>query len=159
MAGQRRRDLLELVGPLYRSLRRIEEQCASTAQLSMWQYAILSIASSHEGLSQTVIADRLGYSKNRIVGDLDVLAARGLAERRPGYDRRAHAIHVTPDGLALVDELHRAIWAHEEQLLSHMSEQRRAALLELLSVAVAPNRPLPPKVHADAVSAAETPVV
>lgn len=141
MEGQSRRDLLEAVGPLHRLLRRIEEQCAQGAQLTMWQYAILSVGCAQEGLSQTAIADRLGYSKNRIVGDLDELTRRGLAERRPGEDRRAHAIHVTPAGRALVAEVREHIWQREDELLPHLSPQRREALLELLSAAVAPYRP------------------
>jgi DNA-binding MarR family transcriptional regulator len=141
MEGQPRRDLLEVVGPLHRQLRRIEEQCARAAGLSMWQYAILSSASAQEGLSQAVIADRLGYSKNRIVGDLDELATRGLAERRPGADRRAHAIHVTPAGHALVAKVRASIWHHEDELLPHLSREQREALLSLLSTAVEPHRP------------------
>ena len=132
MEGQPRRDLLELIGPLYRQLRRIEDECAQEAQLTMWQYAILSIASAKAGLSQVLIAERLGYSKNRIVGDLDELTGRGLAERRPGEDRRAHAIVVTPAGRALVAEVREQIWRREDELLSHLAPERREALLALL---------------------------
>jgi DNA-binding MarR family transcriptional regulator len=127
-----RKDLLEVVGPLYRSLRRIEDQCADTADLSMWQYAILSMASGAEGLSQGVIAQRLGYSKNRIVGDLDHLTERGFAERRAGGDRRSNAIHVTPAGRAIVEDLRRQIWQREDELLAHMSADHREIMLELL---------------------------
>ena len=141
MGDQPRRDLLELVGPLHRLLRRMEEQCAQMAQLSMWQYAILSIAAAQGGLSQTAIADRLSYSKNRIVGDLDELTRRGLAERQLGADRRTHAIHVTPAGRALVVEIRERIWQREDELLTHLSPERREALLELLSTAVATYRP------------------
>ena len=134
MEGQQpRRDLLGLVGPLHRQLRRIEDQCAQEARLTMWQYAILSIASAEAGLSQVVIADRLGYSKNRIVGDLDELTGRGLAERRPGEDRRAHAIVVTPAGRAVVAEVREQIWRREDELLAHLAPERREALLALLS--------------------------
>jgi DNA-binding MarR family transcriptional regulator len=132
MEAQPRRDLLGLVGPLHRRLRRIEDECAQEARLTMWQYAILSIASAEAGLSQALIADRLGYSKNRIVGDLDELTGRGLAERRPGQDRRAHAIFVTPAGRALVVEVREQIWRREDELLAHLAPQRREALLALL---------------------------
>jgi DNA-binding MarR family transcriptional regulator len=141
MEGQPRRDLLSVVGPLNRQLRRIEDRCAREAGLSMWQYAILSVAQTQAGLSQTVVADLLGYSKNRIVGDLDELAERGLAERRPGDDRRAHAIHVTPAGQALVAEVRASIWRQEDELLPHLSPEQREALLTLLSSAIAPHRP------------------
>lgn len=142
MEAQPRRDLLEMVGPLYRLLRRIEEQCAQQAGLSMWQYSILSVASDQGGLSQTAIADWLGYSKNRIIGDLDELAKRGLAERRPGADRRAHAIHVTHAGVALVAGVRASIWQREDELLVHLSPEQREALLGLLSSAITPSRSL-----------------
>jgi DNA-binding MarR family transcriptional regulator len=141
MEGQPRRDLLEVVGPLHRRLRRIEEHCARAAGLSMWQYAILSLASAQDGLSQSVIAERLEYSKNRIVGDLDELTSRGLAERQSGTDRRAHAIHVTPAGHALVAEVREGIWRDEDELLPHLTPEQREVLLALLSSAVAPHAP------------------
>lgn len=98
----------------------------------MWQYAILSVASRHEGLSQAVISERIGHSKNRIVGDLDVLTARGLAERRAGDDRRQHSIRVTADGQNAVASVQRQIWAEEDELLSHMPTETRALLRQLL---------------------------
>jgi len=132
MASPERRDLLGLLGPLYRSLRRAEDRCAQAAGLSMWQYAVLSVAAREEGQSQTQLADRLGYSRNRIVGDLDVLQARGLAERRAGADRRRNSIHVTPAGVATVAEIQRAIWAAEDELLAHLPAGGRASLQSLL---------------------------
>ena len=104
----------------------------------MWRYAILSVASAHSGLSQAAIADRLGYSKNRIVGDLDTLVERGLAERRPGGDRRANAIFVTSTGRALVADIRAKIWRREDALQQHLSPGERETLRELLGAAVAP---------------------
>lgn len=120
------------MGPLSRSLRRIEERCAKDAGLSMWQYAVLSIASRHEGLSQSQIADRLGYSRNRIISDLDVLQERGLAERRSGADRRRHQIHVTAAGRTTAADVRDAIWAAEDALLSHLPATSRESLQRLL---------------------------
>jgi len=138
MASPERRDLLELIGPLSRSLRRVEERCAKDAGLSMWQYAVLSAASRHEGQSQTQIADRLGYSRNRIINDLDVLQERGLAERRSGPDRRRYLIHVTPSGRATATEVRDAIWAAEDALLAHLPAAARESLQGLLEQALAP---------------------
>lgn len=124
--------MLELVGPLYRGLRRVEERCTQQAGLSMWQYAILSVTARHEGLSQAQVADRLGYSRNRIIHDLDVLQARGLAERRTGTDRRRHSIHVTPAGQDTTAELRQAIWSAEDDLLAHLPAASRESLQDLL---------------------------
>ncbi|MFE6971414.1 MarR family winged helix-turn-helix transcriptional regulator [Isoptericola sp. NPDC057653] len=132
MAAPERRDLLGLLGPLYRNLRRAEERCAQESGLSMWQYAVLSVAAREEGQSQTQLADRLGYSRNRIVGDLDVLQARGLAERRTDADRRRNSIHATRAGAAVVAEIQRAIWAAEDELLADLPAGGRASLQSLL---------------------------
>jgi DNA-binding MarR family transcriptional regulator len=156
MEAGERRDLLEVVGPLHRLLRRIEDRCANEARLSMWQYSILSVAARHEALSQSAIAERLNYSKNRIIGDLDELTARGLAERRPGPDRRTHAVHATPAGRALMAEVRERIWRREDELLPHLSPESRAALLDLLGAAITPHHAPPaadPSAKADSARA------
>ncbi|MGF0117127.1 maleylpyruvate isomerase N-terminal domain-containing protein [Promicromonospora sp. Marseille-Q5078] len=73
------------------------------------------------GQSQAQIADRLGYSRNRIINDLDVLQERGRAERRNGSDRRRYLIHVTPSGRRTAAEVRDAIWAAEE-FAAYLSE-------------------------------------
>ncbi|SKC69012.1 MarR family winged helix-turn-helix transcriptional regulator [Krasilnikoviella flava] len=144
MTSLERRDLLELIGPLYRGLRRAEERCAREAGLSMWQYAVLSVAARDDGLSQTEIADRLAYSRNRIVNDLDLLEARGLAERRAGADRRRYSIAVTPAGRDAVAGIRAAIWSAEDALLSHLPAAGRESLQELLHQALGrPSAPEP----------------
>lgn len=124
------------MGPLYRLLRRAEERCANDAGLTMWQYAVLSVGARHEGLSQAQIADRLGYSRNRIIHDLDVLETRRLAERRAGTDRRRHSIHVTATGRDTVDEIRSAIWAAENDLLSPVPAAGRDSLQDILERAL-----------------------
>ena len=76
--------------PISRELRRVEEAAAARHGLSMWQYAILSVVDRRPGRNQAEVADALGYSKNRIVGDLDLLEHAGLLTRQPGADRRAN---------------------------------------------------------------------
>ena len=73
--------------PVAKSLRRIEEVAAAEHGVNMWQYAILSVVIEAPGLNQSEVAKRLQYSVNRIIGDLDVLADRGLLTRRTGDDR------------------------------------------------------------------------
>ena len=131
-----RSDLLALIHPLSRELRRIEDDCAATAGLSMWQYAILSVAAAGDGLNQKAIADRLGYSQNRLVGDLDRLSAKGLLSRQPGADRRSHAIRVTEDGRAVVAAVRAQIHEREDALLAHMAADQRADLRGLLATAI-----------------------
>ncbi|MGH3587248.1 MAG: hypothetical protein ACRDQ0_13075, partial [Pseudonocardia sp.] len=63
---------------------------------------------------------------------LDVLQARGLAERRTGTDRRRNSIHVTPAGRRTVAEIRHAIWSAEDELLSHLPGPGRDSLQSLL---------------------------
>ena len=86
--------------PISRELRRIEEAAAAQHGVTMWQYAILSVVDRRPGRNQAEVADVLGYSKNRIVGDLDHLERRGLLTRQPGADRRANILTVTVAGPA-----------------------------------------------------------
>jgi MarR family transcriptional regulator, negative regulator of the multidrug operon emrRAB len=102
----------------------------------MWQYAILSVAAATEGLSQKTIATRLNYSQNRLVGDLDRLAAKGLVSRERGIDGRTHAIRVTDRGHAAVTAVRTQIHQREDELLAHMSADQRASLLDLLALAI-----------------------
>ena len=53
-------------------------------------------------------ADALGLKKTNLVALIDAFEDRGLARRRPTEnDRRAHALHLTPRGIALIGRLHR----------------------------------------------------
>ncbi|HTZ43725.1 MAG TPA: MarR family transcriptional regulator [Jatrophihabitans sp.] len=129
-------DLLALVHPLSRDLRRIEDDCAATAGLTMWQYAILSVAAAADGPSQKAIATRLDYSQNRLVGDLNRLGAKGLVTRERGADGRSHAIRVTERGQAAVAAVRARIHSLEDELLAHMSADQRAGLRDLLATAI-----------------------
>ncbi len=83
----RRQDLLALLLPLTRDLRRVEEAAAAEHGLTMWQYAILSVADRRPGWHQAAIADALGYSKNRIVADLDEQVRAGVRPPAGGAGR------------------------------------------------------------------------
>jgi DNA-binding MarR family transcriptional regulator len=130
-----RHDLLALVMPLARALRRIEDAAAARHGLTMWQYAILAAIERRPGLNQAEVAGRLDYSKNRIVADLDHLERAGLVVRRRGADRRANELAVTAAGRAarrsIQDDIHRA----EDELLDDVPaatvEALRTTLLEI----------------------------
>src|SRR3954471_14130470 len=91
-------DLLAALAPLTRALRRVEDDAAARAGITMWQYAILAVVVAAPGLNQGAVATRLGYSKNRIIADLDLLEERDLLTRTPGPDRRANVLRATPAG-------------------------------------------------------------
>lgn len=124
-----REDLLALLAPVARLLRRVEDDAAAPAGLSMWQYAILAVAVATPGMNQRQVAERLDYSTNRIIADLDELERGGLVRRRPGPDRRSNLLDVTPAGERVVREVRARIREGEERLLEHLSPVERATWL------------------------------
>ena len=116
-----RPDLLAVLHPVARALRRIEDEAAARHDLSMWQYAILSVAADTPGLNQGEVARALQYSANRIIADLDTLEERGLIARRAGADRRANVLELTAPGTAVRQRIQREIHEREDELLTGLS--------------------------------------
>jgi DNA-binding MarR family transcriptional regulator len=128
-ASEERGDLLAALAPITKALRRIEDAAAARAGISMWQYAVLSVVAETAGLNQAEVATRLGYSKNRIIADLDLLERRRLLTRTPGPDRRANLLTPTAAGLHLVRRIRADIHAGEDHLLAALPGGQRRALM------------------------------
>lgn len=126
-----RRDLLGVLFPLTRELRRIEDAAAAADQLTMWQYAVLvTIEETHA--NQMNLANRLGYSKNRLVHDIDLLEQRGLVTRQvQPTDRRSNTITITSQGRTTRDRIQHRIHEGEDELLGHVSPSSRKQFLLL----------------------------
>lgn len=120
MAAERR-DLLASVLPLAKALRRIEDAAAAEHGITMWQYAILSVAVAAPGMSQSEMASGMGYSKNRIVADIDHLEQRRLLVRQAGADRRVHSLRATDAGIAAMRTIRAEIHRGEDELLAGLS--------------------------------------
>jgi len=123
-----RRDLLASLAPLTRALRRIEDDAAAGVGLTMWQYAILAAVDEAPDLNQGAVAQQLGYSPNRIIGDLDHLERRRLLSRRPAPDRRANLLEVTAAGTEVMQQVRREIHRREDELLAVLSPEQRRTL-------------------------------
>ncbi len=121
-------DLLAALAPLTRALRRVEDDAAAGAGLTMWQYAILAVVVAAPGLNQGEVATRLGYSKNRIIADLDLLGQRGLLTRTPGTDRRANELRATTAGRRIMVQVRAAVHRGEDELLRTWPADQRQAL-------------------------------
>jgi len=118
-------DLLALLMPISRDLRRVEEAAAARHGITMWQYAILSVVDRRSGLNQTEVATALAYSKNRIVADLDRLEQEQFLLRRPGLDRRANTLAVTSRGRRVMNAICAEIHRHEDDLLAALPATTR----------------------------------
>jgi len=126
-------DLLALLMPISRTLRRAEEAAAGRHGITMWQYAILSVVDRHADRNQSEVAAALGYSKNRIVSDLDRLEQEQFLVRRPGADRRANTLSVTPAGRRVMRAIRADIHRREDDLLAVLPATTRRTFVTALA--------------------------
>jgi DNA-binding MarR family transcriptional regulator len=131
----------------YAIARRFREILAPL-ELEPREFALLRAVGAAEGQSQQAIGDRLQIPASRMVAFVDALEARGLLERRQNpEDRRARALHRTPDGRRLLERALALAVEHERQLCAGLSGEERQQLLDLLA-RVARQLGLGPGVHA-----------
>jgi len=95
---------------------------------------ILRIIAASSGISQQVLASRLGMVPSRLVALIDELEAKGLLERRDNADdRRVHALHVTEKGTKAMTDIGRVARAHDDAICAALSEKERASLWSMLT--------------------------
>jgi DNA-binding MarR family transcriptional regulator len=108
------------------------ETCASQ-DIRPAQYSVLAVIEQNPGLNQSRLARLLGIKRANLVGMLDELEMRGLAERRlRDDDRRAHGLHLTSGGVALMSQLHALVAAHEQRMVARISKRGKDQLILLL---------------------------
>jgi DNA-binding MarR family transcriptional regulator len=126
-----RRDLLSVLFALTRALRRIEDEAAAADKVTMWQYAVLALVED-EPANQTTLATRLGYSKNRLVHDIDHLEQVGLVRREVlPTDRRSNTITITDRGRHTRARIQRRIHHAEDELLREVPSTTRKQFAQL----------------------------
>ncbi|MEI6641446.1 MAG: MarR family transcriptional regulator [Novosphingobium sp.] len=84
------------------------------------------------GPSNDQLRRTLGLSHPGSVRLVDRLVADGLVERRPGQDRRAIALYLTPEGSALRETLLKGRLAAIKPLLAPLTSAEQDALAGLL---------------------------
>jgi DNA-binding MarR family transcriptional regulator len=111
------------------------------------QTGLLRAIAGGPGQSQQAVAQLLGMPPSRLVALVDSVADRGLVERRrnPG-DRRLHALHLTEDGVALLERIGTVGREHDEAILLSLDAEERV-LLRTLLLRVAEDQGLTPGVH------------
>jgi len=132
--AETRSDLLAVLAPITKALRRIEDTAAARSGLTMWQYAILSVIDQAPGLNQRTVAARLDYSPNRLILDLDQLEQQQLLTRSPGPDRRANVLTATAEGTRFMRQIRSEIRRREDTLLAPLTPTQRNALVAAASV-------------------------
>ncbi|WP_334176508.1 MarR family transcriptional regulator [Pseudoxanthobacter sp.] len=94
---------------------------------------LVHIARSGGGLSQKDLAARIGIDGSSLVRLIDLLAARGLVERRhDAADRRANLLFLTPAGEAAVVDVQRTLSRIEGEMLSALGNADLKALVAAL---------------------------
>ena len=112
-------------------------------------FGMLSQLAVNEGQSQQALSRALGIHRSAVVGLVDDLEHRGLAERRRDpVDRRAYTLHLTRAGRTLLTELEGAADEDEAELLSALDARERSQLISLLQ-RVAASQGLAAGVHPD----------
>jgi DNA-binding MarR family transcriptional regulator len=111
-------------------------QAYESTGLSPYHHAILVALDKDTHETQGAIADALGYDRGQLVGLLDELEERGLAERRRDpADRRRQLVNITPEGRKALKQLRALSLRLDDELLAPLdpAEQRRlhALLLRL----------------------------
>ncbi len=105
------------------------------AELDLTQnhVSVLWLTHDHPGIAQTDLARRLRMDRATTMARVHKLEARGLLARTAsGKDRRRIALHLTPEGEAMLREARRAIETHEDWLKSRLSPREAATLIGLL---------------------------
>ena len=106
------------------------------------QFGTLLLIESNPGVSQSSIAEALRFDRSTLVQIVDRLEDRGLVRREPSaQDRRSHALRLTDDGAAMLDELKTLSDEHEGIVAETLSEDERKSLLSLLERLHTPGPP------------------
>lgn len=84
------------------------------------------------GVSQKRLATTMGIEGPSLVRLLDSLEERALIERRPSMtDRRAKAVHLTPNAEDLLEQLHDVATRTRESILADVDDADLAACLRV----------------------------
>ena len=98
------------------------------------EYGALTVLDAEPGIDQQGLASRLGIDKMSAGQMVDRLEARGLVSRRPHpTDRRARALHLTPEGLALRRRLRPHTLAAQDRILAPLRPEERPLFVDLLT--------------------------
>lgn len=131
--------LPELVGHLlglaHVSVTQLCTEVMQPLKLTPKQFVAMEFISKNPCISQKNIAENIGTAPAVMVGILDYLSKRGLLERkRSPHDRREFFVQLTPEGMALLDEIRRMAFEVEGlfQERTGMTDEERATILRVL---------------------------
>ncbi len=108
-------------------------QCFAELGLRPAQFSTLLVLRHNPGPRPSQIADALGIKRANFVTLQADLIGRGLVERRNNArDRRAHTLHLTPDGETLLVRADVTLARHELGFAKMLGQEDYEALLRIL---------------------------
>jgi DNA-binding MarR family transcriptional regulator len=129
---------IEVIGRISRLSRLVDKRLGENFArfgLQDWMYDVLGTL-RRQGEPYALTAGELVrqtmVTTGAITHRIDRLEAQGLVERTGTADRRKVVVRLTPQGLALVDEVLPAHLATEREILASLSDRQRADLARLL---------------------------
>jgi DNA-binding MarR family transcriptional regulator len=126
-----------LMGRLLVTHKRRLHACAAEFELSPPQAMALKSLSPAQAAPMSWLAEQLHCDNSNVTGIVDRLERRGLVERRPAaHDRRVKHVVLTPDGVALRDEIAARV-DRAPEALEALSPDDQRALRDLLARALA----------------------
>jgi DNA-binding MarR family transcriptional regulator len=84
------------------------------------------------GSDQTELGRMLGINRASTMATVNNLVALGAVERRPGRDRRSNALHLTPAGEHISEEITRIANEHDASFFKMLNSDERAELFRIL---------------------------
>ena len=115
-----------------RSSRRFAELLAPL-DIHPKHFGVLNIVDHRPGVTQNELRDSTGIDPSSMVGLIDELEERGLAERRPHpSDRRARAIYLTDGGQKTLGQARKIAMELQHDFFGVLSEEEARTLHELL---------------------------
>ena len=102
--------------------------------LTQKQVSALWLVADEPGIAQIAVGGKLRMDRATTMTIVNRLQDRGLMRReRSISDGRKHALHVTPAGMAALDEAKECIAAHEAWLKSRFEPDEVKKLVEMLA--------------------------
>lgn len=96
-------------------------------------FSILSLVTHNPGITARQLCSALGILPPNMVGMVSAFERRGLVERRPHpSDRRAQGLHLTPAGVALMNEAEQTASALEQDVACKLTRAQQKQLMDLL---------------------------
>ena len=110
---------------------------ARAGSLTPRQFAVLTVISHNEGLTQSDLVARTGIDRSTLADIVARLHNRGMIQRRRAKDDgRAYAIKISMQGAKALREAQPAAAAADSRLLSRLPPAKRQDFLESLNLIV-----------------------